>query len=130
MNQRVVALRPQTTLKEAILFLTQNHIGGSPVVGDKGELVGMISELALIDVVFDEAVKDAPIADYMSVELHVVHPDEPLMRAAQLFALYSFRRLPVVEDGKLIGIISRRDLMNYSIQTSQVLGDPLVALIP
>ncbi len=130
MNQRVVALKPQSTLKEAILFLTQNHIGGSPVVSDEGKVVGMISELALIDVVFDEAVKDAPVSDYMSVELHVVHPDEPLMRAAQLFALYSFRRLPVVEDGKLIGIITRRDLMNYALRTNNVLGDPLVALIP
>src|SRR4051812_28076875 len=103
MNKQVVALRPDTTVKEAVRFLTQHHIGGSPVVSDEGELVGMISELVLIDVVFDEVVWGAPISKYMTAELQVVHPDEPLMRAAQLFALYAFRRLPVVEDGKLIG---------------------------
>jgi CBS domain-containing protein len=130
MNKQVVALGPDTTLKEAIQFLTRYHIGGSPVVNDEGKLVGMISELALIDVVFDETVWNAPVSKYMNAELQVVKPDEPLMRAAQLFALYAFRRLPVVEDGKLIGIITRRDLMNYSLQTNQVLGDPLVALIP
>jgi CBS domain-containing protein len=130
MNKKVVAVRPETTVKEAVQFLIRHHIGGSPVVSDEGELVGMISELALIDVVFDEAVKDSPVSKYMTAELQVVHPDEPLMRAAQLFALYSFRRLPVVEDGKLMGIITRRDLMNYSLRTSHVLGDPLLALIP
>jgi CBS domain-containing protein len=130
MNRQVVGVGLETTLKEAIQFLIRHHIGGSPVVSDQGELVGMISELALIDVVFDETVWDAAVSQYMTAELHVVHPDEPLMRAAQLFALYSFRRLPVVEDGKLIGIITRRDLMNYSLRTGRVLGDPLVALIP
>ena len=66
----------------------------------------------------------------MNAELHVVHPDEPLTRAAQLFALYSFRRLPVVENGKLIGIITRRDLMNYSLRADHAVEDPLAALIP
>jgi CBS domain-containing protein len=130
MNPKVVALRPDSTLTEAVHFLTQNHIGGSPVVNDEGELVGMISELGLIDVVFEDSVQNAPVAKYMTTQLQIVHPNEPLMRAAQLFALYAFRRLPVVEDGKLIGIITRRDLMNYSLRTKQFLGDPLVALIP
>lgn len=130
MNKRVAAVRPEMTVAETIEFLTQNHIGGAPVVSDQGELVGMISELVLIDVVFDAAVKDAPVSKYMTEEVHVVRADEPLSRAAQLFALYAFRRLPVVEDGKLVGILTRRDLMNYALRTSQVLADPLVELIP
>ena len=130
MNKNVVAVRPETTVAGAVQFLTRHHIGGSPVVNSDGELVGMISEIALIDVVFEETVRDMPVSNYMTTELHVVHPDEPLMRAAQLFALYSFRRLPVVEDGRLIGIITRRDLMDYSLRTNHTLGDPLVALIP
>jgi CBS domain-containing protein len=130
MNKSVVALRPEATVAEAVQFLVRHHIGGSPIVNDDGKVVGMISEIALIDVVFEETVRDMPVSKFMTAELHVVNPDEPLMRAAQLFALYSFRRLPVVEDGKLIGIITRRDLMDYSLRTNQTLGDPLVALIP
>jgi len=130
MNKDVVAVGPEWTVEETIGFLTQHHIGGAPVVNAEGQLVGMISELALIDVVFDHALKDKPILKYMNVELQVVRPDESLARAAQLFALYSFRRLPIVENGKLVGIISRRDLMNYSLRTNHALEDPLAGLMP
>jgi CBS domain-containing protein len=130
MKQDVAAVRPETTVEQTIEFLTQNHIGGAPVINEDGTLVGMISELALIDVVFDHSVNDVPISKYMNIEVQVVRPDEPLMRAAQLFTLYAFRRLPVVENGKLVGIITRRDLMNHSLRTKHRLEDPLVALIP
>ena len=130
MNRPVKSLKPDTTVQEAIEFLTQQHIGGAPVVNDHGELVGMISELALIDVVFSPAVKDEPVSDYMTTEVHSVESKDPLSRAAQLFTLYKFRRLPVVENGKLVGIFSRRDLMNYSLRSSNLLTDPLVDLFP
>src|SRR3954466_3674877 len=130
MNRNVVAARPEMTVEETIGFLTQNHIGGSPVVDEDGKLVGMVSELALIDVVFDRTIRFAPISNYMNKELQVVHPDQPLTRAAQLFALHSFRRLPIVENDKLIGIITRRDLMNYALREDHAVEDPLTALIP
>jgi CBS domain-containing protein len=130
MNRGVVGIRPDATVAEAIDTLTKQHIGGLPVVSDDGAVVGIISELALIDVVFDDRVRDAPVSDYMNPEVHVVHPDEPLSRAAQLFALYSFRRLPVVENGRLVGIVTRRDLMNYALRTNRLLADPLLELIP
>lgn len=130
MNKNVATVSPDISVGETIELLTRHHIGGAPVVNASGELVGMISELALIDVVFDEAVKNAPVSKYMTRELQVVYADEALARAAQLFALYAFRRLPVIENGKLVGIISRRDLMNYSLRTGQVLGDPLIEMIP
>jgi CBS domain-containing protein len=130
MIQPVQAIRNDATVAEAVAFLTEHHIGGAPVVNGEGQLVGMISELALIDVVFDPAVKYASVVDYMTVATHSVSPDDLLSRAAQLFALYDFRRLPVVEGGKLVGIITRRDLMNHALRTRKVLVDPLVELIP
>ena len=130
MNKRVVSIRPDATLAEAIHILTQQHIGGAPVVTAEGAVVGVISELAMIDVVFDSDAKNAPVKEYMTSQVHTVHPDDPLSRPAQLFALYSFRRLPVVEDGKLVGIVTRRDLMNYALRSNELLTDPLIELIP
>jgi CBS domain-containing protein len=130
MNKRVIGIRPEATLAEAVTILTQHHIGGAPVVNSEGAIVGVISELALIDVVFDSDAKDGRVADYMTPEVHTVHPDDALSRPAQLFALYSFRRLPVVEDGKLVGIVTRRDLMNYALRCNELLTDPLIELIP
>ena len=130
MNSSVRALHPHATVAEAIEFLTEFHIGGAPVVNDAGELIGMISELALIDVVFQFDVRFSPIEDFLTKDVHAVAPTDSIARAAQLFALYSFRRLPVVKKGKLVGIISRRDLMNYMLKSSDVLSDPLVELFP
>jgi CBS domain-containing protein len=130
MNTNVVGIRPDATVAQAIRILTDRHIGGLPVVTAEGAVIGMISELALIDVVFNASVKDAPVADYMTPDVHTVHPNDPLSRAAQLFTLYSFRRLPVVENGKLVGIVTRRDLMNYALQTNNLLADPLTEMIP
>jgi CBS domain-containing protein len=130
MSTSIKAIRPEATVAEAINFLTQNHTGGAPVVNDKGELVGMISELSLIDVVFDPAVKDAPITDYMAKDVVSVSPTDALTRAAQLFTLYAFRRLPVVENGKLVGVFTRRDLMNHALHTNGLLTDPLFEIFP
>ena len=57
MTKPVVSVSPDSSVADTVEFLTRHHIGGVPVVNERGELVGMISELALIDVVFDESVR-------------------------------------------------------------------------
>jgi CBS domain-containing protein len=130
MTKNVFTVRPETRLAEAVKVLTDHHVGGAPVISKSGELLGVISELALLDVVFEADARQAPVSLYMEEHVESVTPDEPLTRAAQLFALYAFRRLPVVEGGKLVGIVSRRDLMNHALRTNELLTEPLVELIP
>ena len=130
MIKRAVGVPPDATLAEAVKILTEMHIGGAPVVAADGSVVGIISELALIDVVFSAAAREALVSDHMTPEVHTVHPDDSLSRPAQMFALYSFRRGPVGEDGKLVGLVTRRDLMNFALRTGELLTDPLIELIP
>ncbi len=130
MSSPVVAVRATDSVGDALTLLTEQHTGGLPVVDTQGAVVGMVSELALLDVVFDADVKQQCVSQYMTQNVHVVHPDDLLSRAAQLFALYSFRRLPVVEEGRLVGIVTRRDLMNHAVRTGEVLNEPLLELIP
>lgn len=124
------SLRPETSVLEAIKFLISHHSGSAPVVSAEGKLVGMISELELLDVIFSAAVKDDLISTYMTTDVHFVEPNDSLAKVAQLFALYKFRRLPVVENGKLVGVIGRRDLMNFALRSNYVLTDPLVDMFP
>ena len=130
MNPRVVTVDPETTLAAAVDLFTENHVGGAPVVDRRGQVVGMISELQLLDVVFDLEARELPVSEYMTTEIQSVEPDDALSQVALLFALYSFRRLPVLENGKLVGIVTRRDLMNHALRTGDRLTEPLVEMIP
>ena len=78
MNDQAVTIHHEATVREAIEVLTRHHIGGAPVVANDGGVVGILSELALIDVVFDPAMRDAPVSKFMTPEVHVVHPDDRL----------------------------------------------------
>jgi CBS domain-containing protein len=130
MNQQSDAVRSDSTLTQAVEFLKARHLGTAPVVSSAGDVVGIISESDLIDVLFKPSAKYEPVSEYMNTEVQVVHPDDPLSRPAELFALYFFRLLPVVEAGKLIGTVTCRELIQYALRTGEVLTDPLTELIP
>ncbi len=130
MSKCAVTVRPETTLGEAARLLAGHHVDGAPVVTRDGTLIGMISERQLLDILFDIAVRSEPVSDYMTTDVQSVEPHESLVQVAQLLSLYSFRRIPVAECGKLLGVVTRRDLMGYTLRTESVLVDPLGELIP
>jgi tRNA nucleotidyltransferase (CCA-adding enzyme) len=130
MNTQVVAIERDANVGEAVAVLTEHHIGGAPVVDEHRKVLGMVSELVLIDFIFDPSMRHAPVTSYMSPNVHTVKPTDSLAKAAQLFALYSFRQLPVVDNDRLVGILTRRDLMNYALQTGQSIADPLAEILP
>jgi tRNA nucleotidyltransferase (CCA-adding enzyme) len=130
MSRPVFSVYRDTTLADAVKLLTEHHFSGAPVLSSTGVVVGIISDLALLDILFDSTLKDAPVGQFMERSVHMVEPDEPLDGAAYLFALYGVRRLPVVQRGNLVGIVTRRDLMNYALHSSDPISEPLVELIP
>jgi tRNA nucleotidyltransferase (CCA-adding enzyme) len=130
MQLKVVALRPESTLGEAITTLYECGISGAPVVIDDNRLVGIISELALLDVLFDPTLKGAPVADYMTKEVHSLAEGDSLTQAVHMIVLYGVQRLPVVRDGQLVGVVSRRDLLAQCSTLSEPLADPLDEMMP
>lgn len=130
MSKIVISVRPEATLMDAVRVLTKHHISGAPVVTTQGEVVGFISEPNLMDVLFDQSVRSVPVSEYMSAGVHVVESHDPISTAASMLALYGIRRLPVVENGRLVGVVTRRDLLAYSLRNPEPLSEPLLELIP
>jgi CBS domain-containing protein len=130
MSRVVVSIRPDASLTDAVKVLTKHHLSGAPVVSAEGSVIGFISEPNLMDVLFDREVRTRKVREYMSDEVQVVEIDDPISVAANMFAMYGFRRLPVVENGRLIGVVTRRDLLAHSLVSADTFAEPLVELIP
>ncbi len=129
MRREVIAFRPDTTLGEAIAILSEQNISGAPVLSEEGKLVGVISEFALMDVLFDPELKDAKVSQYMTREVHCLTEKDSLTQAVHMFAIYRVRRLPVMRDEELAGIITRRDLMTLCLTLKEPLAEPLEELM-
>jgi CBS domain-containing protein len=130
MNICVVTLRPDDTLIGAVELLCTHHVSGAPVVAEDSRIVGFISEPDLMDVLFDESARFRPVSAYMNEDVYAVAPDESIASATAMFALYNVRRLPVMENGTLVGVVTRRDLLQYALIGEETFNDPLVELIP
>ncbi|MBU0676635.1 MAG: CBS domain-containing protein [Verrucomicrobia bacterium] len=117
MVTRVITLRPEMDIYEAINHLLKNRISGAPVVDAEMHPVGMLSEKDCLRIFANGAyhqIAGRHVSEYMSVDLSTVSPDDGLFTVADIFLRNAFRRLPVVEDGILVGQISRRDVLDGS----------------
>ena len=121
MRTEIVTIRPDATLAEAVGLLLDNRISGLPVTDETGVLVGVISEFALLAVTYDAAAATQPVRDHMSKHIISVTPDSPLKELADTFILHRIRRLPVTDKGRLIGMVSRRELLRGTMEA----GSPI-----
>jgi tRNA nucleotidyltransferase (CCA-adding enzyme) len=130
MNPKVVRILPDARLDDAIRQLYAEDCGGAPVVSREGQLLGVISELAFLDALFDRGFRNAPVAEFMTRQVHFVEPEDTLEHVAHMFELYRIRRLPVLESGQVVGIVTRRDLIRHVLATNESLSNPLESLLP
>src|SRR4029078_4331266 len=111
MTTHIVASRPNVSIEAAIDTLLSEEISGLPVTDDDGRLVGVITEFALLAVTYDKRVKNHTVSQHMTREVITVDINDPLSRIADLCIVHRVRRVPVMQDSRLIGIISRRDVL-------------------
>jgi len=134
MVRDVVTVHPETDVAEAIKLLTEHDVSALPVLDDAGNLVGMLSEADLIHRVeigtekhrpwWQEAVTGAStlaadfakshgkkVGEVMASGVISVSEDTPLSEIATLFERKRIKRVPVVKDGKLVGTVSRANLI-------------------
>ncbi len=107
MTQDVVTVLPEAPVQEALDLLVRHRITGLPVVDHSGRLVGVVSESDFI------GKRGARVGDIMTRGVVTVGPGEALGEIAELLLRRGIRRVPVVESGKLVGLVSRRDLLSF-----------------
>lgn len=138
MVREVITVTPQTTYEEAARILYGNKISGAPVVDLRGQIVGIVSEKDLFRAMYpsygeffaephafhsleqreDEVrfLRFQPVERFMTSPAVVVAADDSILRAGGLLLAHGLHRLPVVERGKLTGIVTREDIFRAILQ--------------
>jgi len=114
MTKDLVTARPDTPAYEAIVLLLKNGISGMPVVDEEGKVVGILTERDCLKTLVQAQYHEQPTAlvgELMTVDMETVGPDTTILEAAAAFVERRHRRLPVIDKGRLVGQISRRDIL-------------------
>jgi len=114
MARTLVTFKPEMDVLDAVHVLVKNRIAGAPVVDDEGSLIGMLSELDCMKVALNAGYHGdwgGPVGDFMTVDTQTVDAEMSIVDLAQVFVESRFRRFPVVQNNRLIGQISRRDVL-------------------
>lgn len=111
MSESVTSFKPEDNLIEALRQLVKKNHSGAPVLDNEGRLVGMLSEIdclkeALMDGYYQSA--SDRVADHMTKDVDFVQANDNILVLADIF-IGGRRRVPVLEDGVLVGIITRQD---------------------
>ena len=114
---------------EAARLMREEHIGSLPITDDD-KLIGMITDRDITTRVVAEAAdpKTMSVGDVSSRDLISVEPDNDLEEALQLMARHQVRRLPVVENGRLVGIVAQADIALTLTENEQRTGELVEAI--
>ena len=116
MDTHVPSVLPGMPILDAARFLIRHRVTGAPVVDAAGNLVGMLTELDCLNVLTTEGGDEAQrgtVSQYMTDEVVTIPPDMTISYPTGVFLRSSFRRLTVVEDGKVVGAITRFDILRF-----------------
>ena len=110
MSSPVRTIRPETTIESAQRILLRYGHSGLSVVNAEGELVGIISRRD-IDIALHHGFSHAPVKGYMTINMRTITPETTLPEIESVMVTYDIGRLPVLENGQLVGIVTRTDVL-------------------
>ncbi|MEM7002319.1 MAG: CBS domain-containing protein [Pseudomonadota bacterium] len=122
MATRLVTFHANTNVVAAMATFLEQRISGAPVVDDNGQMIGILSEVDLMQVIVQDSYYDESVGivrDYMRTEVDTIDPEMDIYTLAEKFVKEHRRRYPVVEHGRLVGQISRRDVLRASEESLQ-----------
>jgi predicted transcriptional regulator len=125
MSTQLVTFSPETEIMDAIHSLIENRITGAPVIDSRGELVGILSEHDCIRCALNACYHGemgGQVGSVMSRDVLTVEPEESILEVAEKLIGSPFRRFVVMERNRVVGQISRRDVLqalDHMCQTKQ-----------
>lgn len=127
MATRLITLSPRMDVFEAIGLLLKHHISGAPVIDEAERFLGVLSERYSMRVLIDAAYDQLPtceVAPFMNTDQgRIIEDDRTVLEVAKIFLETYYRRLVVVKEGRLIGQISRRDVLRAEHHLTEILRD-------
>ena len=116
MTTDVITVKRHTPIMRIVEILVDNDITGLPVVNDDMTLAGIISEKDVLSLLVDLEDESAKVEDFMTKEVVSFEQNEDLIAICECLVENNFRRVPIVADGKLVGIVSRRDIIKNILE--------------
>lgn len=120
MSRDVLTLTPEQEINRAAHALLDRKVSGAPVVDTDGHLVGILTEKDCLRAALEANYYrewGKPVAAYMSRDIKTMAPDLDILAACQAFLDGPYRRFPVVDAGRLVGLISRTDILRALADT-------------
>ncbi len=112
MSREVISISPKYSIKESVSVMTENGIGSLPIVDKEGKVVGIVTErdfaLALAGSLTNETVGEIMIKDVITTT-----PGTPIESCSKIMVRNNLRRIPVVEEDKMIGIVTSTDILRF-----------------
>jgi len=114
MTSNPVFFKPHTDVYEAIRKLLDHKITGAPVLDEHGKVVGAFSELDCLRITLNSTYYEGmggKVSEFMTKDVTSIDADTSILELAELFSKSSLRHFPVTDNGKLVGVISRVDVL-------------------
>jgi len=112
MEEDVISLREGDSIDDVIKMMLLGNLSGFPVVNDESKVIGIVSERDFIGLVAN-IITGKRVADFMSRDVVSVRPDTKVEDAARVMISNDFRRLPIVHEGVMTGVVTTSDIINY-----------------
>jgi CBS domain-containing protein len=121
MSTNLITFKPDQSVMEVMNTLIRKKISGGPVVNAKNELIGIISEGDCIKQIsnsryYNQPLDNVKVEEHMATEIETIDGDMNVFDAADKFLTSKRRRFPIVKEGKLIGLISQKDILKAAIR--------------
>jgi len=112
MSKSVISLLPDTPIEQAATKLIELRVNALPVIDEEGRLIGVFSQYDLLNTLFHREMRDLPVTDCMTINVFTLDAASSWIDVTDAFLEQRLRHVPVTQEGKVVGVISRGDLIN------------------